>query len=74
VRAEAARAAGMLRIHDAWQPLVKLLSDVDARVRFQAVRSLQRLDAVDAAALPEVDALRHDVDLKVQRAATEMGH
>ena len=72
VRAEASRAAGWLQIHDAWDPLVKLLNDPDARVRLTAVRSLQRLDAAEAAGLPQIDTLRRDKDTKVQRAAMEV--
>ncbi len=71
VRAEAARAAGWMRIEDSWTPIVKLLGDPDARVRLQAVKALQRLDPADTAGLPEVGALKHDADTKVQRAATE---
>lgn len=72
VRAEAARAAGWLQIHDAWDPLVKLLADPDSRVRLTAVRSLQRLDAAEAADLPQIDTLKRDKDSKVQRAAMEV--
>lgn len=69
VRGEAARSAGLMDLGSAWQPLVELLSDPDARVRLQALRSVQRLDSITAASLPEVEALRHDSDGRVQRAA-----
>ncbi len=71
VRAEAARAAGWMRIEDSWTPIVKLLGDPDPRVRLQAVKALQRLDPADTAGLPEVGALKQDADTKVQRAAIE---
>lgn len=71
VRAEAARAAGWMRIEASWEPIVKLLADPDPRVRLQAIKALQRLDPGDTAGLPEMGALRQDVDTKVQRAATE---
>jgi hypothetical protein len=72
VRAEAARAAGWLQIAESWEPLVKLLADTDARVRASAVRSLQRLDAAEAAELPQIESLKQDKDLKVQRAANQV--
>ena len=71
VRAEAARSAGWMEIDGSWAPIVKLLADADAGVRLQALRALQRLDPADTAELPEVEVLKHDKDLKVQRAATE---
>lgn len=73
VRGEAARSAGLMNLSAAWGPLVGLLSDPDARVRLQALRSVQRLDSVTAAALPQLDALRHDSDGRVQRAAMGAG-
>lgn len=71
VRAEAARSAGWMEIASSWSPIVKLLGDADAGVRLQALRALQRLDPADAAGLPEVEVLKRDKDLKVQRAAAE---
>lgn len=69
VRSEAARSVGFLDIAGAWSPLVQLLADADPRVRLQALKSLQRLDAVTAAALPQLDVLRRDNDVRVQKAA-----
>ncbi len=69
VRSEAARSMGWLDVEGGWQPLVGLLADSDARVRLQALRSLQRLDPVNAAALPQIEVLRQDKDMRVQKAA-----
>jgi HEAT repeat protein len=72
VRALAIRAAGWLRLSDAWTPIVALLSDADADVRLQALRALERLDAGRARVLPEVVRLRGDTDPRVARAATHL--
>ncbi len=69
VRSEAARSVGFLDLAGAWSPLVQLLADGDARVRLQALKSLQRLDSVNAAALQQLDTLRRDTDVRVQKAA-----
>ncbi len=69
VRSEAARSVGLLDVEGAWRPLVSLLADSDARVRLQALKALQRLDSVNAAALPQLESLRNDSDGRVQRAA-----
>lgn len=69
VRSEAARSLGWLDVEGGWQPLVGLLADADSRVRLQALKSLQRLDPVNAAALPQIEALRQDKDTRVQKAA-----
>ncbi len=69
VRSEAARSVGLLDVEGAWRPLVSLLADSDARVRLQALKALQRLDAVNAATLPQMESLRNDTDGRVQRAA-----
>ncbi len=69
VRAEAARSVGWMEVQAGWAALVGLLHDSDAQVRLQALRSLQKLDPVRAAALPEVGHLRSDKDSRVQRAA-----
>ena len=69
VRSEAARSMGWLDVEGGWTPLVGLLADADARVRLQALKSLQRLDPVNTAALPQIEVLRQDKDGRVQRAA-----
>jgi hypothetical protein len=68
-RAMAARALGWLAVPGAVEPLSALLSDGAADVRLHALRSLRRLDAVQAKALPSLPALLSDPDPRVVKQA-----
>ncbi len=69
VRAMAARSLGYQRVAVAFEPLLPLLRDADAKARLEGLRALQRIDAAGLAVRPEMDALVHDPDPKVARAA-----
>ena len=72
VRAEAARAAGLVGDRASWDRLARLLDDADAQVRLSALRALEHIDAPRAAALPRVEALTHDADARVARMAVKL--
>jgi HEAT repeat protein len=69
VRCMAARSLGYLRAGQAFEALLPLLADSDAKVRLTAVNALERLDAHRLAARPELTDLAHDPDPGVVRAA-----
>jgi len=73
VRGAAARAQGLLGQSTSFAAVMSGLADVDAEVRLQSLRALQRIDRARAAALPEVAALAADAeDARVKRVATQL--
>jgi len=68
-RAAAVRSLGNLRETRAWRTLVRSLSDSKPEVRLQALISLEKIDAQQAAALPEVRKLARDSSLRVAKRA-----
>lgn len=72
VRQHAARAAGWLRLAQSWDALEALLSDESDEVRLNALRALERLDAPRLRALPALQDLRQDRDVRVARAAASL--
>lgn len=72
VREEAARSTGWLSLDQGWDGLATLLGDADPDVRLNAVRALERLDAARLRGLPELTALRADIDPRVARAAASI--
>jgi HEAT repeat protein len=69
VRAAAARAIGLTGNATAFDAVTRGLTDVEAQVRLESLRALQRLDEPRARALPAVVTLRQDPDERVRRAA-----
>jgi HEAT repeat protein len=69
VRANAARAAGILRGRDAVPDLVKALRTKDTQVILESLVALQKIR--DAGAGPQVTFLLHDLDEKVQITTIE---
>jgi HEAT repeat protein len=69
VRAAAARALGLLADREGSAALARGLGDEAAEVRLESLRALQRIDPADAAARPELAALRADADARVRRLA-----
>lgn len=68
-RANAARAAGILRDRSAVQALVQALHSKDNETLFESLVALQKID--DRSAGPGVLFLTHDLDDRIQAAALE---
>ncbi|MGI9071347.1 MAG: HEAT repeat domain-containing protein [Bryobacteraceae bacterium] len=68
-RANAARAAGILRAHPALPPLLDALRSKNSEVIFECLVALQKID--DPSAGPGVSFLAHDFDDRVQATALE---
>ncbi len=71
-RAMAARALGWLGVASATSALPELLGDSSGEVRLHALRSLRRIDAGQAKALPQLPALAADVDPRVANVAKKL--
>lgn len=68
-RAAAIRSLGNLRENRAWKTLIRSLSDQKPEVRLQALISLEKIDAGQAAQLPEVRKLARDGSMRVAKRA-----
>lgn len=69
VRANAARALGILRVQAAVQPLIEAMRSKDSRLMFESLIALQKIR--DRSAGPRLSFLVRDLDERVQLAAIE---
>jgi HEAT repeat protein len=73
VRAAAAWSVGVRGEQVAEPTLRSLLSDVDAEVRLNALRSLERLVGASLSRWPELERLRDDPDARIRQRAGSSG-
>jgi hypothetical protein len=72
VKRTAVQSLGALKVEQAKDALVGLLSQDDPELRFLSLRALERIDAGYVAALPKAKALRDDADPRVAKLATRL--